>query len=103
MNKDDKWLIDANALSEEVDKSKHNNPHPPGMVRVNHRNEHDHFLRMIYDAPTVDAVEVPDKKLLKAIKLLIKQYEKSKNSEYVYNHVAHALYHTWKQVDEGRG
>ena len=53
-----KRLIDANALSEEVDKSKHNNPHPPGMVRVNHRNEHDHFLRMIYDAPTVDVVEV---------------------------------------------
>ena len=51
-------LIDADALSVEVDKSKHNNPHPPGMVRVNHRNEHDHFMRMIYDAPTVDAVEV---------------------------------------------
>ena len=50
--------IDANALSDEVDKSKHNNPHDPGIVRVNHRNEHDHFLRMIYDAPTVDAVEV---------------------------------------------
>lgn len=28
------------------------------MIRVNHRNEHDHFLRMILDAPTVDAVEV---------------------------------------------
>ena len=55
---DEKRLIDANSLSEEVDKSKHNNPHPPGIVRVNHRNEHDHFLRMIYDAPTVDAVEV---------------------------------------------
>lgn len=53
-----KRLIDANALSKEVDKSKHNNPHPPGMVRVNHRNEHDHFSRMIYDAPTVYAVEV---------------------------------------------
>ena len=51
-------LIDANALRDEVDKSKHNNPHPQGMIRVNHRNEHDHFLRMILDAPTVDAVEV---------------------------------------------
>lgn len=50
-----------------------------------------------------NAVEVPDKKLLKAIKLLIKQYEHSKNSEYVHSPVAHALYHTWKQVDEGRG
>ena len=53
-----KLLIDANALMEEVDKSKHDNPHPPGIVRVNHRNEHDHFWRMILDAPTVDAVEV---------------------------------------------
>jgi hypothetical protein len=54
----EKRLIDANALTDKVDESKHNNPHPQGMVRVNHRNEHDHFLRMIMDAPTVDAVEV---------------------------------------------
>lgn len=51
-------LIDADVLTGEVDKSKYNNPHDPGIVRVNHRNEHDHFMRMIYDAPTVDAVEV---------------------------------------------
>lgn len=51
-------LIDANALADKVDESKYNNPHPQGMVRVNHRNEHDHFLRMIMDAPTVEAVEV---------------------------------------------
>lgn len=51
-------FIDANALCDEVDKSKHNNPHPQGMIRVNHRNEHDHFIRMILDAPTVDAVKV---------------------------------------------
>lgn len=51
-------LIDANVLADDVELSKHNNPHPPGMVRVNHRNEHDHFLKMIYDAPAVDAVEV---------------------------------------------
>ena len=56
----------------------------------------------IADAPTVDAVEVPDKELLRAIKLLIKQYEHSKNSEYVHSPVAHALYHTWRQVDERR-
>ena len=54
----EKRLIDANALADEVDESKHYNPHPQGMIRVNHRNEHDHFLRMIMDAPTVDAVEV---------------------------------------------
>ena len=54
----EKRLIDANALADKADESKHNNPHPQGVVRVNHRNEHDHFLRMIYNAPTVDAVEV---------------------------------------------
>lgn len=54
----EKRLIDANALSDEVDESKHDNPHPQGLIRVNHRNEHDHFLRMIMNAPTVDAVEV---------------------------------------------
>ena len=54
----EKRLIDANALSDAVDESKHNNPHSQGMVRVNHRNEHEHFLRMIMNAPTVDAVEV---------------------------------------------
>lgn len=51
-------LIDADALSVEVDKSKYHNPHSQGLVSVNHRNEHDHFIKMIYDAPTVDAVEV---------------------------------------------
>ena len=56
----------------------------------------------IDDAPTVDAVEVEDKELLKAIKMLIKQYEHSKNSDYVHSPVAHAFYHTWKQLDERR-
>lgn len=50
----------------------------------------------------VDAVEVEDKELLKAIKILIKQYEHSKNSDYVHSPVAHAFYHTWKQLDERR-
>lgn len=62
----------------------------------------DYLKIIIRDQPTVDAVEVPDKELLRAIKLLIKQYEHSKNSEYVHSPVAHALYHTWKQVDERR-
>ena len=50
-------------------------------------------------APAVDAVEVADKKLLKAIKLLIKQYEHSKKSEYVHSPVAHAFYSIWKQLN----
>lgn len=71
----------------------------------NHRASYSHrddILAAIAAQPTVDAVEVPDKELLKAIKLLIKQYEHSKNSEYVHSPVAHALFHTWKQVDERR-
>ena len=61
---------------------------------------YDDLMATIADAPTVDAVEVSDKQLLKAIKLLIKQYEHSKNSDYVHNPVAHAFYYTWKQLDE---
>lgn len=53
-------------------------------------------------APTVNAVVVEDEKLLKAIKMLIKQYAHSKASEYVHSPVAHALFHTWRQVDKRR-
>ena len=53
-------------------------------------------------APTVDAVVVEDENLLKAIKMLIKQYAHSKASEYVHSPVAHALYHTWRKVDKRR-
>ena len=59
-------------------------------------------LEAVADAPTVDAVEIPDKELLKAVKLLIKQYGHSKQSDYVHNPVAHAFYYTWKQLDDGR-
>lgn len=63
--------------------------------------ESNRFLasKSLADVPTVDTVEVHDKKLLKAINLLIKQYEHSKNSDYVHCPVAHAFYHTWKQLD----
>lgn len=54
-------LIDADALIAKVDNSKQNNPHPQGMIRVNHRNEHDHFIKMIFDAPTVEAIVLPCK------------------------------------------
>lgn len=50
----------------------------------------------------VDIMEVEDPELLKAIKLLIKQYAHSKASDYVHSPVAHALFHTWKQVENGR-
>lgn len=57
-------------------------------------------LTEIDESPTVDAVEVEDKELLKAIKILVEQYGHSKRSDYVHSPVAHALYHTWKKVDE---
>lgn len=66
------------------------------------KSEYNFVQTVLLAAPTVDAVEVPDKKLLRAMKLLIKQYEHSKQSDYVHSPVAHALFHTWKQVDERR-
>ena len=64
--------------------------------------QYDDVLAVIADEKTVDAVEVIDKELLRAVKMLIKQYERSKQSEYVHSPVAHALFHTWKQVDGER-
>ena len=66
------------------------------------RIEYDDILAVIADAPTVNAVEIPDKEMLRAVKLLLNQYEHSKNSEYVHSPVAHAFFHTWKQLDERR-
>lgn len=63
--------------------------------------DHADVINILSDMPTVDAVEVEDKELLKAIKMLIKQYGHSKQSEYVHSPVAHAFFHTWKQI-EGR-
>lgn len=81
-------LISRKALIAEYDRV---HIGPPGGAR-----------KLMEDAPGVDAVEVPDKKLLKAINLLIKQYEHSKNSDYVHSPVAHAFFHTWKQLDGRR-
>lgn len=64
--------------------------------------KHCSLVDALRNIPAVDAVEVEDPELLKAIKLLIKQYARSKASDYVHSPVAHALYHTWKQVDERR-
>ena len=85
-----KRLIDANLLVSDFAHSPYYTAHMFQSI-----------ARDIGKAPTVDAVEVPDKKLLKAINLLIKQYEKSKNSDYVHSPVAHAFYYTWKQLRDG--
>ena len=66
------------------------------------RIEYDDVLAVIAEAPTVNAVEIPDKEMLRAVKLLLKQYEHSKNSDYVHSPVAHAFFHTWKQLDKRR-
>ena len=55
---DEKRLIDANALLDAVDASQHDNPHTDSLVRATHKHEHNHFMVMIMQAPTVDAVEV---------------------------------------------
>ena len=60
MMANEKRLIDANALTERVDESKHYNPHHDGKLIANHRNEHDHFFKLIYTAPTVDAIPVSE-------------------------------------------
>lgn len=86
-------LIDANALMEEMKEC---------AITRQDLYCNGYAQTFIENAPTVDAVEVTDKELLRAIKLLIKQYEHSKNSEYVHSPVAHALFHTWKQVEERR-
>ena len=54
----EKRLIDAYALAEQIHKSKHDNPHTDSKVARNHTFEHEHFARMVCCAPTVDAVEV---------------------------------------------
>lgn len=59
-------------------------------------------VRYLSTLPTVNAVEIPDKEMLRAVKLLLNQYEHSKNSDYVHSPVAHAFFHTWKQLDERR-
>lgn len=92
----EKRIIEAYTLAEEIESLNITVAGKPARW-----NDAKHsVLRIIAEQPDVDAVEVPDKQLLKAIKLLIKQYEHSKQSDYVHNPIAHAFYHTWKQLDE---
>lgn len=60
--------------------------------------DHADVINILSDMPTVDAVEAEDKELLKAIKMLIKQYGHSKQSEYVHSPVAHAFFHTLSRL-----
>ena len=46
------------ALTEAVYLSMHDNPHKDGKIRLNHKNEHTHFVHMIYHAPAADVIPV---------------------------------------------
>lgn len=101
-------LIDANALKEKL--QDHHDFFVNGVGGYRYLTPKDkarvdeitHCIAEIVNASTVDAVEISDKQLLQAVKLLIKQYEHSKQSEYVHNPIAHAFFHTWKQLDKRR-
>ena len=54
----EKRLIDANALLEAIDKSDRDNLHNGVANRSCHHYEHIHFMNMVLNAPSVDAVEV---------------------------------------------
>lgn len=54
----EKRLIDAYALMDCIRDSKRHNPHDDPTVAKNHMFEHDHFMKMVSLAPTVNAVEV---------------------------------------------
>jgi hypothetical protein len=54
-------LIDAEELLDRVFDSLDNNPHTDNRVRMNHSTEHQHFIRMIKLAPTIDLEELRPK------------------------------------------
>ena len=85
---DTKRIIDAFSLTTHLAKKNAKRP-----------LQYDDVLAIIANEKTVKAVEVSDRELLKAIKLFVKQYEQSKDYDFVQNPIAYALYHTWKQVD----
>ena len=101
----EKRLTDANTLSEEISSLSMfmtGIRFGQGVLSEYIKEYRKSVLKIVDEAPTGDAVVVEDKELLKAIKLLMKQYAKSKASDYVHCPVAHALFHTWKQVEEKR-
>lgn len=50
--------IDPYQLAEKVAESMHNNPHEDKKIALNHRLEHEHFLRMIALEPDADVKPV---------------------------------------------
>ena len=60
--------IDVDQLCQKVDESKYNNPHE-GILRFNHRVEHDHFLNMILNSHIADVVPVVHGQWLKGVQI----------------------------------
>ena len=50
-------LISRNALMQEIEKSMNNNPHTEPKVKVNHEQEHKHFMCLLSKQPTAYDVE----------------------------------------------
>ena len=101
-------LISRNALTEGLESLDWYSDNEDGVFHSGAAGDESAYVRwgdvvrVVEAAGAVEAVEIPDAKLLRAVKLLLKQYEHSKNSEYVHSPVAHAFFHTWKQLDERR-
>lgn len=52
--------IDVNKLTDDVIKSKNDNPHSNSIQRQMHIHEHRYFLTMLAKAPTANVIEVPE-------------------------------------------
>lgn len=50
-------LISRKALMQEIEKSMNNNPHTEPKVKVNHEQEHKHFMCLLSKQPTAYDVE----------------------------------------------
>lgn len=53
-----KRYINANALIQDIERSRANNEHNNAIASQTHNAEHRHFIKMVLDQPTADVVEV---------------------------------------------
>ena len=58
------------------------------------------FMRTLADIPAADVAPVVPE-LRKAVKVLHEEYERAKNSPFVRDPLAYALYQVWKAADRG--
>lgn len=67
-------LISRNALMQEIEKSMNNNPHTEPKVKVNHEQEHKHFMCLLSKQPTAYDVEKVVECLEEKVELAHKRY-----------------------------